>query len=490
MRFQSVVYALFAMAFVQTKSSEEEADSDVVVLDGDSFDDFVSENKFVLAEFYAPWCGHCKSLAPHYEKAATALKEGGSDVKLAKIDATGENNKDLAAKFEVKGYPTLLWFVDGEPSEYKGGRTDDTIVQWINKKTGVSVGTGEVPAPNSQPVVLLKAKAITDDFKKAADALGDEAVFHFVEEATEPEITIQHKGEVPVVATNDDMKSATAIKAFVAANNLPVFGALDGESYAKYMASGKGLVWVLLPIETTDELAEKVDEIRSAYLNLASKFPAYKFTYIDTIQFKAAVENMLGVSSFPAVVVHKQAGDKKKFILADTVDESRVAQFIKDVESGQVDPVLKSEVVPESNEEPVKVIVGATLKDEVFSPEKDVWLEVYAPWCGHCKKLAPEYEKVAQKVRKEGLEDIITIAKMDGTTNDSPVDSISWEGFPTLYYVKAGSSVPVPFEAGRDAKSIWKWIKKNHSKSDEIASRLAEAKAGRDETEDAGKDEL
>ena len=60
-------------------------------------------------------------------------------------------------------------------------------------------------------------------------------------------------------------------------------------------------------------------------------------------------------------------------------------------------------------------------------------LEVYAPWCGHCKKLDPEYVKVGKKVKKEGFEDILTIAKMDGTANDSPVDSISWSGFPTIY---------------------------------------------------------
>lgn len=487
MRFQAAITTLFALAAVPMKSEESE-DSDVVVLGGDSFDDFVTEHKFVLAEFYAPWCGHCKSLAPHYEKAATTLKDNGSSVKLAKIDATEEGNKDLAAKFDVKGYPTLLWFVDGEKSEYKGGRTDETIVQWIMKKTGDAVSTGDVPEIKSQPLVILTASSLSDDFKKAADALGEEAVFHFVEKAGETVLTIQHKGEDAITATDADLKSTKTIKAFVNNHNLPVFGPLDGESYAKYMASGKGLVWVLLELESSDDLAAKIDAIRPEYLKIAAEFPKYKFTYIDTIVFKAAVENMLGVSAFPAVVVHKKAGDKKKFILADTVDTGALSKFIHDVESGAVQAILKSEDIPESNEEPVKVIVGATLKDEVFSPEKDVLLEVYAPWCGHCKKLAPEYEKVAQKVRKEGLEDIITIAKMDGTTNDSPVDSISWDGFPTLYYVKAGSSVPVPFEAGRDAKSIWKWIKKNHSKSDEIAQRLAEAKGEREE--EAGKDEL
>ena len=487
MRFQAIVATFFALAFASVNAGESE-DSDVAVLGGDSFDDFVNSNKYVLAEFYAPWCGHCKALAPHYEKVATALKDSGSEVKLAKIDATEEDNKELATKFSVKGYPTLLWFVNGEMSEYKGGRTEDTMLQWIKKKTGAAVSTGPVPEPKSQPVVVLTGESITDDFTKTADALGDEAVFHFVEASGDAVVTLQHKGEAVVTASAADLKSTTTLKAFVNDHVLPVFGNLDGESYGKYMASNKGLVWVLFELESSADLPEKVEAVRQTYLNLAAQFPKYKFTYIDTIVFKAAVENMLGVSEFPAVVVNKKAGDKKKFIHTGAMTESEIAQYIKDVESGKVQAVLKSEEVPESNEEPVKVIVGSTLQEEVFTPQKDVLLEVYAPWCGHCKKLAPEYEKVAQKVRKEGLEDIITIAKMDGTTNDSPVDSISWDGFPTLYYVKAGSTVPVPFDAGRDAKSIWKWIKKNHSKSDEIAQRLAEAKGEREE--EAGKDEL
>lgn len=70
---------------------------------------------------------------------------------------------------------------------------------------------------------------------------------------------------------------------------------------------------------------------------------------------------------------------------------------------------------------------------------------------------------------------------MDGTTNDSPVDSISWSGFPTIYYVKAGEKEPVKYDGGRDAKGIWKWIKKNHSKADIIKERLAAKKEKKDE---------
>jgi len=109
----------------------------------------------------------------------------------------------------------------------------------------------------------------------------------------------------------------------------------------------------------------------------------------------------------------------------------------------------------------------------VFDEKKDVLFEVYAPWCGHCKKLEPEYEMLAKKVTKDA-DDLITIAKMDGTANDSPTDDIDWSGFPTMKYIKAGSKVVESYEGGRTAKDMWAWIRENSTHKDEITKRLAD----------------
>jgi protein disulfide-isomerase A1 len=99
-----------------------------------NFDEVVNANSHVLVEFYAPWCGHCKKLAPEYAAAAAQLKASGNKAVLAKVDADSE--KDLGAKFEVEGFPTLKWFVNGKPQEYNGGRVTKEIVSWIEKHTG------------------------------------------------------------------------------------------------------------------------------------------------------------------------------------------------------------------------------------------------------------------------------------------------------------------------------------------------------------------
>jgi protein disulfide-isomerase-like protein len=96
-----------------------EDDVDVVVLSSSNFSEFVASNRFVMVEFYAPWCGHCQALAPEYAIAATKLKPEG--VFLAKVDATKET--DLAQKHEVQGFPTMIFFTDGNPKPYSHHRT-------------------------------------------------------------------------------------------------------------------------------------------------------------------------------------------------------------------------------------------------------------------------------------------------------------------------------------------------------------------------------
>lgn len=77
----------------------------VLTLSERSFDQALSEHDVILVEFYAPWCAHCKKLAPDYERAATTLRNADIPVALAKIDATVERGP--TARFAIQGYPTL-----------------------------------------------------------------------------------------------------------------------------------------------------------------------------------------------------------------------------------------------------------------------------------------------------------------------------------------------------------------------------------------------
>lgn len=83
-----------------------------------------------------PRCGHCKRLAPEYEKAAQELSKRTPPIPLAKVDATAET--ELAKKFDVTGYPTLKIFRKGKPYDYSGPREKYGTATLLTRKTAFS----------------------------------------------------------------------------------------------------------------------------------------------------------------------------------------------------------------------------------------------------------------------------------------------------------------------------------------------------------------
>ncbi|KAH6611131.1 disulfide-isomerase erp38 [Trichoderma cornu-damae] len=123
------------------------AKSAVIDLIPANFDKLVFSGTPTLVEFFAPWCGHCKNLAPTYEELALSFEHAKDKVQIAKVDADSE--RELGKRFGIQGFPTLKFF-DGkskEPVEYKSGRDIDSLASFITEKTGVKPKKkGELPS--------------------------------------------------------------------------------------------------------------------------------------------------------------------------------------------------------------------------------------------------------------------------------------------------------------------------------------------------------
>jgi len=147
---------------------------DVIMADESNFQWLVlGSPKHSIVEFFAPWCGHCKNLAPEYKKLATNLK---GMINVVAVDADAPSGRALAQQFGIKGFPTLKFF-NGDthaPEDYTGARSAAAManfvlgklqtkhIQKVTQKTFDSFLKNKLPK-----VVLFTAKTETTNLYKA-----------------------------------------------------------------------------------------------------------------------------------------------------------------------------------------------------------------------------------------------------------------------------------------------------------------------------------
>ncbi|KAH6826470.1 thioredoxin family protein [Perilla frutescens var. hirtella] len=143
---------------------------DVVVLTEENFDKEVGHDRGALVEFYAPWCGHCKKLAPEFEKLGASFKKAKS-VLIGKVDC--DEHKSICSKYGVSGYPTIQWFPKGslEPKKYEGARTSEALAEFVNSEGGTNVKIASIPSSvvvltpdNFNEIVLDEKKDVLVEF--------------------------------------------------------------------------------------------------------------------------------------------------------------------------------------------------------------------------------------------------------------------------------------------------------------------------------------
>lgn len=451
-------------------------EADVVVITAKNFDSIVKKHKFVLVEFYAPWCGHCKALAPEYAKAATALKSYDADVVIGKVDATQEES--LAKQFGVEGYPTLKWFVNGEAMEYSGGRDEKTIVSWVKKKTGPPAATAATTADlekaekDADVTVLGYFAAFEGEAFDAFISMAQKTDGIAFIQTTSADVAAA-KGLTSVgvavtkaysfeaeksTATSGPISTLEALEAFVSANKMPLVVPFSQKTTGLIFESG--IEVQIMYIGDTETL---VGEPYETYKTVAKEFAGkLVFVSVNSDEKKSSpVTEFFGVSEEaprPVVMGFSVAGGGgKKFKIPGDYNLENLKAFAQSMVDGTAQQEFKSAPIPENNKEgDVTVVVGKSFDDIVLDETKDVLLEVYAPWCGHCKQLEPIYKKLAKRFKKV---DSVVIAKMDGTENEHAMMEV--EGFPTIKFFPAGGKEPISMDSERTLAAMTKFIKKH-----------------------------
>ena len=110
------------------------------------YDAVVGKSAGTMVEFFAPWCGHCKRLAPEYEKLADAFAKKKDKIVIAKVDA--DANRELADRIKLSGFPTLMYFPPNSQQgvPYNGPRTTEALAEFVTQQSQIK-SSMPPPAP-------------------------------------------------------------------------------------------------------------------------------------------------------------------------------------------------------------------------------------------------------------------------------------------------------------------------------------------------------
>lgn len=495
-RFWINVFLLSLVAtssFLTVKSAAEEAASSssetkeyVLTLDHSNFADTISKHDFIVVEFYAPWCGHCKKLAPEYEKAASILSSHDPPVALAKVDANEEKNKGLASDYDVKGFPTIKILRDGGKivQEYKGPRDAEGIVAYLKKQSGPA--SAEIKSTEDAASLTEGNKIVVvgvfpefsgekfNNFSALAQKLRSDYEFgHTLNAKLLPRGESSVSGPIvrlfkpfdELIVDFQDF-NLDDLEKFIEEASIPIVTLFDKDPsnhpfVIKFFNSANSKAMLFLNFSS-----ELVDTFKSKYHDVAKQYKGKGISFlIGDLEASHGAFQYFGLKDDQVPLIVIQTNDGQKY-LKPNLEPDHIESWVKEFKDGNVQPYKKSQPIPEVNDEPVKVVVSESLQDIVFDSGKNVLIEFYAPWCGHCKKLAPILDEVAVSFESDAE---VVIAKLDATENDIPQETFEVKGYPTLYFKSASGKIS-QYNGGRTKEDIIDFIQQNRDKPTQNSS--------------------
>ncbi|KAM3747640.1 hypothetical protein ACB098_05G050000 [Castanea mollissima] len=471
------------------RSSEAEvltkAQRIVLELNNDNTKRAIDGNEFVLILGYAPWCARSAELMPQFAEAATSLKELGSPLLMAKLDA--DRHTKAASTLGIKGFPTLLLFVNGTSQAYTGGLSAEEIVIWARKKTGVplvrisSVAEADEFLKKYHTFVIgLFEKYEGPDYGEFVKAAISDNEIQFVETSNIDVATVlfpdikdtKHflgivKSEPERYTPYEGTFEMDKILQFLDYNKLPLVTKLTELNSARVYSSPVQLqVIVFAEVDEFKNLLEPLQEV-------ARKFKSkMMFLYVDITDENLAKPflTLFGLEEAKNTVV--TAFDNKissKFLLQSDLTPNNIEEFCTRLLDGTLSPYFKSQPIPDNQEASIQIIVGKTFDDLVLSSPKNVLLEVHTPWCISCETTSKHVEKLAKHFK--GLDNLV-FARIDASTNEHP--KLQVDEYPTLILYPANDKAnPIKLSTKSGLKelaaSINKHLKaKDHVKKDEL----------------------
>merc|ERR1711909_214063 len=306
--------------------------------------------------------------------------------------------------------------------------------------------------------------------------MGDDLPFGITgDEALCSEYGVTAEGVV-VVKTFDEGKAALTedlteenIAKFVSSESLPLVIDFNHETAQKIFSGEVKSHFLMFSSAKAESHADTLAMLKEIAIANKGKM---LFVTINTdeedhkriLEFFAIKDDEL--PTFRAI---KLGEDMAKYKPADdAIESANIKTFVADFLEGKLKQHLMTEEIPEDwDKEGVKVLVGKNFHDVAMNAEKDVLVEFYAPWCGHCKQLAPIWDKLGEKYKDH---ESIAIAKMDSTANE--LEEVKVQGFPTIKLFKKGTNEIVDYNGDRTEEGFSKFLEEASEAKAEVKDEL------------------
>ncbi|CAD6221876.1 GSCOCT00005214001.2-RA-CDS [Cotesia congregata] len=494
---------LFVTALCVAGSSAKIKEEDgIMIVTKDNFEEVI-EDTYVLIEFYAPWCGSCTKFAPQYVELAKALKETELDVKLGKVDTTEE--PELAQMQDIQSYPTLKLFRDGVPIKYQGNLEVSAVLNWLTKKATppaeeIKSIRGAKKFINKHEIAIIgffkdfESKE-AETFWHVANANGDYGFGFTNTESVFKEFKAED-GQVILFKNFDERQNvykkkmdAKKLEEFIEASSIPLIVDYDEKIGPKVFGGSNKDFLVAFLSEDDGDYDNYAEEFTKTAKKYRGKMMVVTFNVDEPEQAQMLDFIGLKMKDVPAMRIIKvlDKGIHKYKPENPELKDKNIYDFASKYFKGEVKRYLSAEDVPEDwDAKPVKVLTGKNFKKIAMDKSKHVLVEFYAPWCGHCKQLAPIYDELAEKYKNDKK---VVIAKLDATANE--LEDIDIQGYPTLVLFKKGTNEVIYFEGNRTVEGMSKFIDSDGvegAKEEEEEDEKVEAKKG--DEEGLSKDEL
>jgi len=250
------------------------------------------------------------------------------------------------------------------------------------------------------------------------------------------------------------------LESFITINSVPTIDEIGPENYKSYVDAGLPLAYLFVDLQVEGQQTDFVNRVQKIAVATKGKI---NWVYIDWYKYAKHAER-LGLTGkvVPALSIdNMKTGKHFAYPESKEITESDVKSWVDQYEAGTLEPTIRSEDIPESNDGPVKIVVAKNYDQIVKDESKDVFVEFYAPWCGHCKKLAPIFDELGAALKDV---DTVVIAKIDATANDVDA-SLGIRGFPTIKFFPANNkNAPIDYEGDRTMEDMLSFIKQNASK--------------------------